>query len=183
MRTPNSHVFARRRLESGCETRSGVRLARAANAGQAQTSETQRPAMVYPLALAGVILEAVGLVFFGVMFGLFFAPYRYYPYYHAGMMWGYWGMMGGYAPFGFGLWWLGVWLVFGIVSIALGVYGLRLVSSTDLSKIRTGSVMLLISAIIAFPSMWGFFAGSALLFVASIVGLVWQPEARLTRAQ
>jgi hypothetical protein len=158
-----------------------ARLKRATSAGQAQTSEVQKPAMVYPLALAGLILEALGLVFFGAMFGVFLPTYRYYPAYHTGMMGGYWGMMGGYVPFGLGLSWFGAWLAVGIVAIALGVYGVRLVSSTDLSKIHTGSVLLLVSAVIAFPSMWGFFAGSALLFVASILGLVWQPETRTTR--
>ena len=86
-------------------------------------------------------------------------------------------MMGGYYNLGgsFFTWWFGVWLAVGLAVIGLGTYGLKLVSSNSLQSVHSGSVILLIASIIAFPTMWGFFVGSVLLFVAAILGLSWQP--------
>ena len=89
-------------------------------------SQNLKPSSIYPLALAGIIFQVLGLAAFGfgmIPFGL-------------GMMGGYYGgMMGGYynVAGSFFTWWFGVWLVVGLVVIGLGIYGLKLVSS---SKVR-----------------------------------------------
>lgn len=139
--------------------------------GEEALSQSSKPTSIYSLALAGIILQVLGLVAFG--FGM--VPFGF------GMMGGYGGMMGGYYGTGgsFFLWWSAVWLAVGLAIIGLGIYGLRLVSSNNLQSVHNGSVILLITSVIAFPTMWGFFVGSALLFAAAIIGLSWQPMTQM----
>lgn len=130
-------------------------------------SQIAKPSSVFTLALVGVAFEALGLLMLGfgiIPFGL-------------GMMGNYGGMMGGYygGTTAFAAWWIAIWLIAGLLAIGLGIYGLKLVSSSSVQSVRTGSVLFLVSAVIAFPTMWGLLIGSALLFIASIIGLTWQP--------
>lgn len=50
-------------------------------------------------------------------------------------------------------------------------------NTADLSRVRTGSTLVLVASIIAFPTMFGFILGSLLMLVGSILGLIWQPVA------
>lgn len=120
----------------------------------------------YILALVGIVFQALGLILVGVM-----VPFGF------GMMNGY-GMMGRYAPMMFGYTWgtgwtimALIWLIIGIGVMAVSVYALTLISSRNPSAIHSGSILLLIMAIIAFPTMWGLLIGSALMFAAAIIGL------------
>lgn len=84
-----------------------------------------------------------------------------------GMMWGSW-------P-GFNLWASPIWLAWlgGVVGLSfLAAYW---IGSRVEDKVRAGSIIALVIAILAFPTMWGLAIGSLLLFIAGILGLTWQP--------
>ncbi len=82
------------------------------------------------------------------------------------MMWGIW-------PAGF---WATILTVFVAVVIFLGVFGILWINTSDLDKIRTGSTLVLVASVIAFPTMFGFMIGSLLMFIGGILGLTWQPH-------
>lgn len=65
----------------------------------------------------------------------------------------------------------GVWLVVEAVALVLGVLGLVWMNSSSLGKVRNGSMLLLVVAVVAFPTMWGFWVGSILMFVGAVMGL------------
>lgn len=124
----------------------------------------------YILAMVGIIFQALGLLFIAVMM-----PYGF------GMMSGY-NMMGRYTPTMFGYAWGAgwnimtlTWLIIGIGVVAASVYALTLIGSRNPNAIHAGSILLLVLAIIAFPTMWGLLIGSALMFAAAIIGLSQHP--------
>lgn len=64
-------------------------------------------------------------------------------------------------------------IVFGIIVIV----GAVMINSGDKSKVRTGSIIVLIFAIISLIGGGGFIIGFILCLVGSILGLVWKPPA------
>ncbi len=129
---------------------------------------TTAPNTAYTLGLIGVLFQVIGFVLIAI-----FGPF--------GLMGGY-GMMGRYAPMmgwypsSFGWSWMSlVWLIIGGAIVAFSFYGLKLLNSTNPSSIHSGAVLLLILAIIAFPTMWGLMIGSALMFAAAIISLSQHP--------
>ena len=90
------------------------------------------------------------------------------------MMGYYGGMMGGYyGTYGTGWYgWMGLWLVVAVVAVALGILGVVWMNSNSIGRVRNGSVLVLIAAVVAFPMMWGFWIGSVLMFVGAVMGLV-----------
>lgn len=131
-------------------------------------SAAPRPVTAFALSLAGLLLQAVAAVYLFVLsiFGASFwaaAP---------SMMMGPWMMTGpwffsfGWAPYTFG---------FGALTLALGTLGVLWLNTADPQRVRTGATLVLIAAVLAFPTMFGFLIGSLLMFVGSILGLTWQP--------
>jgi len=41
---------------------------------------------------------------------------------------------------------------------------------------ETGGVIALVIAVLSMPTIWGFFVGSLLMFIGSILALVWRPQ-------
>ncbi|MGQ9468641.1 MAG: hypothetical protein ACUVTD_02255 [Nitrososphaerales archaeon] len=130
------------------------------------TTEEERPIAAYTLSIIGVAFQFVAGLF--LIFGMF-AFHSTYTISNGhvvpgvmmfGPMLGYWGIF---------------WLILAIPIIAIGVYGAFLINSSNLSRVRTGSTLVLIASILAFPVMWGFIIGSLLMFIGSILGLTWQP--------
>lgn len=65
----------------------------------------------------------------------------------------------------------------GLVSGALMIIGAVMVSSTSKSRVRTGSVIVLVFAIIgALFTFGGFIIGFILALIGSILGLTWSPS-------
>lgn len=58
--------------------------------------------------------------------------------------------------------------IFGILIILVGVIGIILMTSRSLNVIRYGGLFLILVALIAYPSVWGFFLGSALMILGGI---------------
>jgi len=124
-----------------------------------------RPVGAFTLALIGLALQVVAAVFL--------ASAIFY-----GWTGGSWGMMGPWMMMG--PWLAGFFssplsLVFTAMVIGLGVLGVIWMNAPDLSKVRTGSTLVLVASIIAFPTMFGFMVGSLLMFIGAILGLTWQP--------
>jgi len=135
-----------------------------------------RPVAAYTLALVGAVLQAVATLFVLAMtvFWSRFAttwqelvPERFMPW-----MMGHW--MGGY-PFTIHPVWGAIWVAAAVIIAALSFYGAMKMNSTNIGKVRTGAIIVLIASIIAVPTMWGFMIGSLLMFIGSILGLTWTP--------
>ena len=128
----------------------------------------EKPVAAFTLSLVGLILQGLGAAFFA--YGSL--------YWRDGSTFGY-PMMGPWMMFGgpwFGVsFWSPFFALFTAVVIALGVLGVIWMNGTNVSKVRTGSVLVLVASIIAFPTMFGFMIGSLLMLIGSILGLVWQP--------
>ncbi len=118
------------------------------------------------LSLAGLAIQGVA----ALMVVTFYSVYPRFGYGMFGMMGGYGGMMGPY--FGAGWYgWTWVWVAVAAVALILGVLGVIWMSSPESGKVRSGSVLVLVAAVGAFPTMWGFWIGSVLMFVGAILGL------------
>ncbi|MBI2185429.1 MAG: hypothetical protein HYU39_10795 [Thaumarchaeota archaeon] len=131
----------------------------------------EKPAAAFTLSLIGLTLQAVGATFFAYAVFYGWGSGSSGP----GMMMGPWVMMG--DPWSAGLLWSPFSAVFAIVVIVLGVLGILWMNTRDLGRVRTGSTLVLIASIIAFPTMFGFMLGSLLMLIGSILGLTWQPVA------
>ncbi len=129
----------------------------------------ERPIAAFALSLIGLALQAVGAIFlsYAVYYGWGFGPWG------PGMMMGPWMMMGG--PWSAGLLWSLLSAVLTAIVIALGVLGVHWMNTADLSRVRTGSTLVLVASVIAFPTMFGFMLGSLLMLIGGILGLTWQP--------
>ena len=125
----------------------------------------EKPVAAFTLSLMGLALQAVGAIFFG-WGGASWGP---------GMMMGPWMMMRG--PWSTGFLWSPLSAVFTVIVIALGVLGVLWINTTDLGRVRTGSTLVLVASIIAFPTMFGFMLGSLLMLIGAVLGLTWQPVA------
>ena len=120
------------------------------------------------LSVAGLIVQGVSAVMIVVMFSAF-GPFGMMGQYYGGMMGSYYG---GASWFGWMAW---IWLAITAVVIGLGVMGVLWMNSADVNKFRSGAIVLLVAAIVAFPTMWGFGIGSILMFVGAILGLTTTP--------
>ena len=129
----------------------------------------------FTLSLAGLAVQLVSAAIIGTMF--FLAP----TFFGYGTCMPFGGMMGGYcdAKFGpgysmFGSNELGVaYIVFWLISIALvgvlGISGLVLMRSSSRTRIVTGSIVMIIAAALAFPTMWGFGLGSIFMVAGGVI--------------
>ncbi len=102
-----------------------------------------------------------------------------------GMMGGYYsgtGMMNGYSPWGMSGWGGFTWIWVPILAIAMGigVLGVYFMNSVEVSNVRMGSVLVLVASVLAFPTAFGFIAGSLLMIIGAILGLTWSPATRKT---
>lgn len=65
----------------------------------------------------------------------------------------------------------------GVVWGIIALIGAVMMNSTDKSRVRTGSIIVLIFSIISwFGSFGGFFLGFLLALIGSILGLTWNPS-------
>ncbi|MBI3024033.1 MAG: hypothetical protein HYY68_09985 [Thaumarchaeota archaeon] len=136
----------------------------------------EKPVAAFTLSLIGLALQAVGAMFFAyaMLYGWGSG------FWGSGMMMGPWMMMGG--PWFGGALWSPLSSIFAVAVIAFGVLGLFWMTASELSRVRTGSTLVLVVSVIAFPTMFGFMIGSLLMFVGGILGLTWQPmTARVVR--
>ncbi len=122
------------------------------------------PTIALTLSLVGLVLQV-----FGALFSSYVVLYWPGGYWWSGMM-GPW-MMGSWMA---GFWWP-ICVALAAIIIALGVVGVIWMNSRRLSRVRSGSILVLVASVIAFPTMFGFIIGSILMFVGGILGLMWQP--------
>lgn len=124
----------------------------------------EKPVAALTLALIGLTLQGLGAVLFA-----YAMPYLRSGYWWPGIMMGRW-MMGSWSAF---LWPFAA--VLAAMVVCLGIVGVLWMNSAELSKVRNGSILVLVASIIALPTMFGLVLGSLLMFVGGILGLTWQP--------
>lgn len=130
--------------------------------------------------MAAFTLSAVGLAFQfigGLLMALFIVYRPSFGYYGPWTM-GPWMMFGGPWFSGYYSYWLPVLVVLAVAVVAVGVLGVLWMNGADLNKVRTGSTLVLMASVIAFPTMFGFMIGSLLMIIGSILGLTWRPETK-----
>ena len=132
------------------------------------------PATAFTLAVIGLALQGIGALY-AIPAAIFGSPSYGFGMMGPGMMWG-----GGGPWSGFG--WPPLTAALGILVIALGLLGTMWLNTSDLGKIRSGATLVLVTSIIAFPTMWGFMIGSVLMFTAGIIGLTWYPSGRMIQS-
>lgn len=135
-----------------------------------------RPTAAYTLAAIGLALQVFAAFFFIIGVPFFYLIRTGWQIVGPDMMgpWDTGRWMTGYF-YTYNPIWGFVWLILALVVIGLGAYGAVLMNSADISKVRTGSTLVLIVSIIAFPTMWGFLIGSLLMFIGGLLGLTWLP--------
>lgn len=126
----------------------------------------EKPVAAFTLSLVGVAFQVIAGFFVISMtsFTPFMGPW---------MMWAW--MSGSYA---WGYSWTIPWIALMVIITALGIIGVLWMNSSNLYRVRTGSTLVLLASVLAFPTMWGFMIGSLLMFIGSIMGLTWQPIER-----
>jgi len=131
----------------------------------------EKPVAAFTLSLIGLVLQAVRALFFAsaILYGWGGG------FWGSRVMMGPWMMMGG--PWSAGFFWSPFSAVLAAAVIGLSVLGVLWMNTTDLSRVRTGSTLVLVASIIAFPTMFGFMLGSLLMLIGGILGLTWQPVA------
>jgi len=113
-----------------------------------------RPIGAYTLAMIGVALQVVAAVFMIYMVAFFTAirtDWQTVAPEHMGP-WGMGRWMMGYPYTNHPIWSL-VWVVSALIVIGLGVYGAALMNSANAARVRSGSAIVLVASIIAFPTM------------------------------
>lgn len=68
-----------------------------------------------------------------------------------------------------------LWLATGVVLLVIATAGTALLNAPSPSQVRTGGILVLLSAVLAFPTLWGLFLGSLLMFLGGILALTWEP--------
>ena len=82
-----------------------------------------------------------------------------------------------YSPWGTANWgalgWL--WAPILVASIAVATVGMLMIRSSRLEKARLGTLLFVAAAVLAFPTVFGFIVGSALLVLGGVLRLIWWP--------
>lgn len=121
---------------------------------------------------AALALSAIGLAL-QVVAGYFAFAFRpWYGFWYMGpwMMGRYYG--GPYAYYGAPYFPALVYVALVAVVIALGLTGVLLMAGRGAERVRAGSVLVIVAAVIAFPTMFGFIVGSLLILVGGLLGLL-----------
>ncbi|MFN3621606.1 MAG: hypothetical protein ACK4TI_01825 [Nitrososphaerales archaeon] len=127
----------------------------------------EKPVAAFTLSLIGLSLQAVGLVFLASAFVFwrslgFWGQGMMMPW----MMWSYWSATPVYIT---------LFVALAALVLCLGILGVVWMNTVDIEKVRVGATLVLVSSIIAFPTMFGFLIGSLLMFIGGILGLTWHP--------
>jgi len=118
----------------------------------------ERPTAAFVLSLIGGILILIGSLISSILAGLF-----------GGLL-----MI---APFLGGLGALVIFIaVLGVIFGIIVIIGAVMINSGDPSRVRTGSIVVLIFSILSLFTGGGFIIGFILALVGSILGLVWKPS-------
>ncbi len=148
-----------------------------------QSAIAERPVAPFALSLVGLIVQFIAALVIGAAALGMFQAFGTTGSMMGGMMGTYYsgsGMMGSYSPWLMSGWGGFTWMWIPLLAVTLGVavVGVFMMSRSEVNSFRTGSVLVLIASLLAFPTAWGFFAGSLLMLIGSILGLTWSPVAQ-----
>lgn len=110
------------------------------------------------LTLIGSVLQLFSLVFIPLL-SLGFMGWYGGMGEHRGMMMPMWGF---FYPY---------WLILGLVIVSVSFLAAFLIGSEKEDNVKAGGIIAIVISIIAFPTMWGFIAGSILMLIGGILAL------------
>lgn len=123
----------------------------------------ERPVAAFVLSLIGGILILLGSIVTALFAGIFGGVMMFFPF------------LGG----------LGALIIFiGILGLIFGIIilvGAVMIYSNNPSRIRTGSIIVLVFSILSLFTGGGFIIGFILTLIGSILGLVWKPPEERSR--
>jgi hypothetical protein len=131
----------------------------------------EKPTAAFALSLVGAIFIIINAVLM-LIGGLFIAGMAGEYSEWLGMIPGAGSMVGAYIT---------IILIIAIVGLIFGILvlvGATMINSGEKSKVRTGSIMVLIFSILSLFTASGFYIGFILGLIGGILGLIWKPEAR-----
>ncbi|MEM1583633.1 MAG: hypothetical protein QXF28_03445 [Nitrososphaerota archaeon] len=117
----------------------------------------ERPTAAFVLSLIGGILILLGSIVTAIFAGIFGGAMMIVPF------------LGGLGALVIAMGILGI--IFGIIILI----GAIMVNSSNPSRVRTGSIIVLVFSILSLLSGGGFIVGFILALIGSILGLVWKP--------
>lgn len=117
--------------------------------------KVEKPTAAFILSLIGgvfILVGGVGYAYFGAICG---------------------GLVGMFAP-GMGAL-IFLYMALGLICGIVVIIGAIMINSADPSKVKTGSILVLVFSIISLISGGGYYVGVILGIVGGILGLVWKP--------
>ncbi len=126
--------------------------------------------LAYWLSIAGVVVQAISAVVLVTSMLLISEFYAYLPSAVVNQ-WNVWnGLIQGPESSGFAVI-VSLLLAYTIAIIALSAVGAHWMRSQDINKIRFGTLIVLVCAILSVTTIWGMFFGSSLMAIGSIAAL------------
>jgi hypothetical protein len=122
----------------------------------------EKPTAAFALSLIGAIFILLGGIATAAVFAYLGTAFS----------------LAGLGDFGLGFAVIGVLgFIWGIIALV----GAIMMNSSDKSRVRTGSILVLVFSIISwFGSFGGFFIGFLLCLIGAILGLTWNPSTTTT---
>ncbi len=141
-----------------------ILLSKRSGQASGMTITDEKPVVAFTLSVIGIALQVVAGIFM-------ISTMLYTPFSGPWMMWG---------EMSSSLTWSGggaeMWTVLATMMALVGILGVLWMNSSHPYRVRTGATLVLIAAVLAFPTMWGFMVGSLLMFIGGTLGLIWQPN-------
>jgi len=143
--------------------------------GEETLTGEDKPTVAFALSIAGAALQTVAAIGVGLLMAFFGGSFPW---------WGWRRWWEGVGQVGWTQWSIIVliWVALAAVILVLSFWGASWINSGDPSRVRSGSVIVLVAGLIAFPTLWGFGVGSLLMIAAAIIGLAWKPRAAREKA-
>jgi len=131
-----------------------------------------KPTVAFALSIAGAALQTIAAIAVGLLLVFFGGAFPW------------WGWRPIDPSLGWSQWSIIViiWVALTAVVLVLSFLGAAWINSADPLRVRSGSIVVLVAALIALPTGWGIILGSLLMIAAAIIGLTWKPRLERKKA-
>ena len=136
-------------------------------------ARTEGASAALTLSSVGLALQALAgilALWFGYWSWYGYGPFPMGPW----MMGAYYGAPPAYGPHPLYAPYLVLYAALAAIVLAVGAIGVALMGGhrSEGSRVRAGAILVIVAAVIAFPTMFGFIVGSLLMLIGGVLGLV-----------